>query len=490
MADRLLRRLYDPTAGRQAQFNSPLGRGCPLEVRLKTIARNAIAVWGRNVIAVVLGLFSARWVLASLGSDGLGLYGALAGLAAFAGVVGSVLQLSMVRSMSITLGKGEATRFCGICKASSMLGLAFAVLVLVVALPLGELYVAKLVSMPDGCNNAACWLWRFVAIGTALSGIALCAHARLMAEQRFGVLSAIGVAQTIGYFAIACVLVFCMGSVSLSTKLIVFGAGNLALGLFVTVATIFAADAVIQRAGPDKRGFAVAGMVEMLRYAACEFWSSLGDIVRRNGVTLYLNNAFGASANAAWGIGNTVNNHASSLSSAVVGAFMPAALQEDNGLLELESARWGFVTIAVFAIPFWFVKDWLLTVWLENPPLGSAFFAASLLVGSMIQRLGNAQHLAVMKTGKVALYHAIIGTTSMLTLPIAMACCASIGFRGAGVAFCLSFVFLTIERVILGRMIAGVGVTAWARVVLLPCSLFAISLGVVLYFVSCLLGLS
>ena len=127
-------------------------------------------------------------------------------------------------------------------------------------------------------------------------------------------------------------------------------------------------------------------------------------------------------------------------------------------------------------------------MWLGSPPEGAAFFASALMAAAMVHRLGNAQHLIVMERGRVALYHAVVGTTSMLALPLAVVLCRMYGFAGAGWAFIADFAALTVERVVLGRVIAGVEVMAWLRAVLLPCAAATVALASVCWAARCALA--
>ena len=460
-----------------------------MEVRLNRIAGNALMLWGRSLVAAALGLFASRWVLMSLGADLLGLYGALMGLLAFAGLLGGVLQLSMVRSMSIAVGADGGGGLSATLRASLVLAAIFALLLAAVALPAGEAYVRCRMEMAPQFRGAAVWVWRLAVAGSSLAAFALPYTSLLAARQRFGVLSAMGLVQSFGCFALAAAMVFGLGGLPAEGRLVVFGAANMALSVAVAGIALLASRGLGAERDGERRGGTRRVALDIVRFAACELWSGLGDVVRRNGITLYLNNAFGGAVTAAWGIGHSVNNHATSLSSAVGSAFMPAAMKGggDGARIAMASARWGFLTTAVFAVPFCFASEWVLRLWLGEPPEGAAFFASALLAATTLQRLGGAQHLIVMERGRVALYHAVVGTTSMLTLPLAVALCRVYGFAGAGWAFVAGFAAIAAERVVLGRIVAGVRIAAWVRAVLLPCAAATAVLAAVCWCARCAL---
>ncbi|MBQ6457543.1 MAG: hypothetical protein IJJ51_01920, partial [Kiritimatiellae bacterium] len=225
------------------------GRECEDKTALRKnrLAANTLAIWGRSVAAMLLGLFSSRWIFQSLGAETLGLYYALAALMSFAGMVGGVLQLSMTRSLSIALGGaagGESAserETAEVMRGSVLLALCFAAALLCVAMPLGEASVAHRISAPEGFGGIARLAWRLMVAGTALGAAGMPAAALLAARQRFFPLSAIGLGQSAGYFLLAWTMCFALAGLGRERLLAVFVAGNTAIGLAAALATILVA---------------------------------------------------------------------------------------------------------------------------------------------------------------------------------------------------------------------------------------------------------
>ena len=60
----------------------------------RRIFLNIIATYGRSLYALVLGLFTARWVLEALGQVDFGLYGLVGGLTVFIGFFNTLLSVA------------------------------------------------------------------------------------------------------------------------------------------------------------------------------------------------------------------------------------------------------------------------------------------------------------------------------------------------------------------------------------------------------------
>ena len=70
----------------------------------RKILINAGATYTRSLVALVLGLFSARWVLAALGEVDFGLYTVVGSLVALFSVISGLLSVSVARHYAFSLG--------------------------------------------------------------------------------------------------------------------------------------------------------------------------------------------------------------------------------------------------------------------------------------------------------------------------------------------------------------------------------------------------
>ena len=68
------------------------------------IVFNVFATYGRSLYSLLLGLFTARWVLLTLGRVDYGLYGIVAGLTVLVGFLTFVLSASVARFYSVNVG--------------------------------------------------------------------------------------------------------------------------------------------------------------------------------------------------------------------------------------------------------------------------------------------------------------------------------------------------------------------------------------------------
>ena len=74
----------------------------------RRIFLNIVATYGRSLYALVLGLFTGRWVLMALGQVDYGLYGLVGGLAIFISFFNGLLSGAIARFYAFEIGRSQS----------------------------------------------------------------------------------------------------------------------------------------------------------------------------------------------------------------------------------------------------------------------------------------------------------------------------------------------------------------------------------------------
>ena len=75
----------------------------------RRIFLNIVSTYGRSLYAMVLGIFTARWVLEALGETDFGLYGVIGGFAAFIVFFNDILASAISRYFAFYIGRAKLT---------------------------------------------------------------------------------------------------------------------------------------------------------------------------------------------------------------------------------------------------------------------------------------------------------------------------------------------------------------------------------------------
>ena len=73
----------------------------------KRIAKNTILLYMRMMVLMLIGLYTSRVILQSLGVENYGINNAIAGFLSMFGIITSSMSSSISRFITVELGKGE-----------------------------------------------------------------------------------------------------------------------------------------------------------------------------------------------------------------------------------------------------------------------------------------------------------------------------------------------------------------------------------------------
>ena len=443
------------------------------------IALNTAATYARSVLAVGLALFSSRWVLSALGPTDFGLFSLVGSIIMFITFLNSVLASSVSRHFAYAIGQGDFAEVNRWFNAALSIHLCLATALVFVGWLVGEYVIANILTIPTERMLACLWVFRVSLISAFFSMISIPFVAMFTAQQHITELSVWGTLRSVLIFILAYIL---MGASS--DPLLFYTVGMVGILVLIQCAQIIRAVFVFRECRIVLRKWLDRRRARgIFSFAAWNLIGCSGGILRNQGSAILLNLFFGPGLNAAYGIANQVSGQANQLAAAMVGAFSPEiTASEGRGArtrmlsLALRSSRIGTILVLLFAIPLMIEMDYVLRLWLRTPPPYSAAFCQLILGTFVIDRLTVGYMLAVNAHGKIAGYQATVGTTLLLTLPLAWLF-LELGYQpsSVGVAFIITMVVCSFGRVLWARRLLGVTVRSWVKSVALPCILVAIS---------------
>ena len=155
----------------------------------KRIILNVIVTYGRSVYGIVLGLFTARWILAALGTVDFGLYGLIGGLVVFIAFLNTLLSVATARFFAYSVGRCQVRSEDGLkdCRdlfsAACAIHFTMAVVLTCIGYPLGTWAVQHYLRIPPDRVCACLWVWRMVCLNCFFSMVNVPFAAMYKAKQ-------------------------------------------------------------------------------------------------------------------------------------------------------------------------------------------------------------------------------------------------------------------------------------------------------------------
>ena len=443
------------------------------------IILNFLATYGRSVYALLLGLFSTRWVLKALGRNDFGLFGVVGSIIVVIGFLNGILGGAVSRYYAFAIGEAKKigeergneyiTRWFN---AAVSIHFIVPFVLCIIGYPVGIYAIRHWLVIPDG-RVSACEVVFALSLSSAfVSMVAVPYISMYRAMQLIAELSLWGGLQTTCLFIGAYILMSLE-----SDRLIVYAVMMTLVPGLITLLQICRA----------RQSFGVCHiklkylfdrkyLAQLFSYSFWEIFASGGDVVRAQGTSFLINRNFGPSVNAAWSVSSQVSGHTTALSSALIGSLTPALTTAAGAGEKTRMANLAFATckfgsflILLFAIPLILEMDNVLALWLVEPPPYTSIVCRCILVALVLHKLGMGHHMAILANGKVAKLLMTTGFISAATILVVWCMIRmGLGALGIGLSFIISYGLLTVARVYWAKRQIGLSICHWIMRIVLP----------------------
>lgn len=387
----------------------------------KKIAVNSVVIFVRLCVVTIIGIYASRIVLDALGASDYGLYNVVGGIVALLNVVNTAMVSTTYRYIAFELGKPEDKRCINkIFNTSFIIHVSFALLIVVLGLTVGLWYVSNYLNVsPEKIGDA-----RFVlcvsVFTTAVSTMMVPYQGLLVAYEKFTVNAVIDIISCL--FRIVLLLLFVYSD---GNRLRIYSI----IMLFYTCSYSFAYFSYCQwkyhkqiflKIWRDLKLYK-----EMLGYACWIVYGALAYALKSQGSNIIINFFFGTLVNAAYAIANQIEGFILSFSRSLNNAAIPQITKNVSGSDTGRSVRlasyiskYTFILMSLAAFPVLLEMDFLLFLWLKDVPEGAATFCRLMVLGGLLDCLGEGISPLVNATGKIKQYVFVIHTVMLLGLPI------------------------------------------------------------------------
>lgn len=436
------------------------------------IILNTLATYGHSVFGIALSLFSARWVLQALGQVDFGLYGVVGSLIIMVTFLTGGLSVGVGRFYAFSIGRGQ-----NLSKKAAdddlkqwfntALSLHFVLpfLLVVIGYPIGIHAIENWLTIPVDRLNACIWVFRISLVTAFVNMFSVPFVAMYTAHQYIVELAVFGMLRSCGTFAVAYLLLNAPND-----KLITYGIYMMVINTGIPVLQTLRAFGAFEACRLhmpylfDRRH-----IYKLFSFVGWKMFSMTCVILRGQGSPILLNLYFGPGVNAAFSVAQRVSTQSTTLSSAMMGAFQPAIItMEGRGdrkkmiSTALQVCKFGTLLVIVFVIPLVLEMDYILELWLKNPPQYTSELCTFMLCVLVIDRMTAGHMLAVAARGKIAAYELVQGIILFSALPLMWLFFAlGLGPVALGYAFVITIVLYSIGRLVFCRTLLNMSIGTW-----------------------------
>ena len=417
----------------------------------KRIAKNTIMLYIRMFISMLVGLYTSRVVLATLGVEDYGIYGVVGGVVAMMGFLNASMSGATSRFLTFELGRGDKDRLAKTFSSALIVHIAIAIIVFILAETVGLWFLCNKLNIPEGRMEAAHWVYQFSILATMLSITQVPYNATIIAHEKMDVYAYMEILNVT--LKLLIVYLLCIGNFD---KLILYA--SLMLAVSILIMMVYRIYAI--RHFPEAHFHWIWDKTYLRPLLSFSGWDLYGNtcvIARQQGTNFLINIFYGVVYNAASGIATTVQGTISGLAFNIILAFRPQIIKqyakgnvEDMSKLVGNAVCFTTILFGCMSIPLILETHYIMKAWLGVIPEKSEIFCQILLIASFLGLLNNIWNTCIHATGKIKEISIFSGTFFLISLPIIYVVFQfKAPVESAYLVFILSIVFVNVSNLLI-----------------------------------------
>lgn len=386
----------------------------------KRIAKNTLMLYFRQILIMIVSLYTVRVVLNTLGAEDYGIYNVVAGVVTMFSFLSNSMATASQRYFSFALGQNDSENLKKYFSMSFTIYCLIAFFVLVLAETVGLWFVTQKLVIPVDRQNAAFWIYQASVFSMIFTILTAPFMASIIAHEDMNIYAYVSIIEVVLKLGI----VFLLPLFAID-KLIFYG---LLMAGVVFINTAIYRTICVKKYVECKFSFFWEKSLfkELVSYTGWNMFGSAVGVFKNQIVNIILNQFFNPVVNAARGIAAQVNSAVNSFAQNFSTAVRPQIIKnyasgEKEKMLQLmyRSCKATFLLMFVFALPLILEMPYVLKLWLKNVPEYAVLFTILALLDALIDTISYPIMAAAQATGKIKLYQAVVGGVLLINAPIA-----------------------------------------------------------------------
>ena len=379
------------------------------------IAKNALMLYLRMFLTMIVGLYTSRVVLNTLGVEDYGIYGVVGGVVAMLGFLNASMSAATSRFLTFELGRGDRQRLADTFSSALIVHIGIAIVVFVLAETVGLWFLTHKLVIPEGRMAAAHWVYQCSILSAMLSITQVPYNATIIAHEKMDVYAYVEILNV----TLKLLIVYLL-TIGNFDKLILYAILVLAVSfLIMMVYRIYCI-----RHFPESHFHFLwkpSILKPLLSFSGWNLYGNFGGVFQQQGTNFVINFFFGVTMNAAVSVGLTVANVVNQFSSNVMTAFRPQIIKhysqrknEEMRDLTILALKVIMMIFCLVGVAMFVVADELLDLWLVEVPEHSATICRLFLISIFFETMRYILIIDIHATGNVKLVSFTSGTLFVL----------------------------------------------------------------------------
>lgn len=387
--------------------------------RGSTIAKNTLVLYFRMLFSMIVGFYTSRVILNTLGMDDFGIYNVVGGVVAMFSFLTGSIQASTSRNLTFELGAGNEQRLKDVFGMSITVHLVIAIIVVILSETVGLWWLYNKLVIPAGRLDAAVWVFHLSIVSAFLSIMQIPYGATIIAHEKMSAFAWMTILDVVLKLLICYALLVISFDKLKVYALLFFGVSLLDVLINVVYSRIHFIEARFHIFW-EKDLFK-----SMISFAGWSLFGQLAFLLFTQGLNILLNMFFGPAVNASRAIAVHVNG----LCTRFIGGFQTALNPQItksyasgdysymHRLITL-SSKFSFYLLFFLSLPVIVEADYLIRLWLKIVPDNTVSFFRVIILISLLDTLVNPIAVSSNATGNIRKFQIEVSFILLMILPV------------------------------------------------------------------------
>lgn len=442
-----------------------------MQLNNSSIAKNTVMLYIRQIIIMLIGLYTVRVVLKQLGIEDYGIYNVIGGVVGLFIFISVTMASATQRFFSYALGKKDDALLKKTFSVNLIVYIGLALLVYILLESVGLWFVKNELVVPVERATSAYWIYHFSALTFVATIVSTPFIAIIIAHEDMQIYAYISIVEALLKLGSVCVLSY----VSFD-KLELYGVLVLAVAVINSIMYIVVCNRRYAECQFKKLYWDKALLKNILDFTGWTMFGQITSVARNQAITILINQVFNPVVVAARAVANSISGYLLTFSSNFnTGLYPPIiksyAVGDKEGMYRLvfNGSKMTFFLMWVLSLPILLEMDTILGIWLVDVPQYTVIFTQLGIIEVLINSISTPLMTAARAPGKMKTYELTLGIFQILIF-VASWLFLKLGFGAVSIYFIAIIVnmLMFLSRLIIVNKLICLPVKSFLKDVLLP----------------------
>lgn len=431
-------------------------------------------LYTRQILILLVSLYTVRVLLNVLGVEDYGIYNVIGGIVTFFSFLSGSMASATQRFFSFSLGEENFEKLKNVFTVNWIIYGVIAIFALILLETVGLWFVTEHLKLPPVRFESALWVYHFSVLTLIATIFTTPFIAIIIAHEDMQLYAYASIVEAVLKLGIIFLLIYIPWC-----KLELYGVLLFSVSLINAVIYIIICTRKYMECQFRKIYWNKDLLCEIIGFTGWTLFGHLTTVIRKQAVTILLNQAFNPVVVAARAVATNIANRINLFSvNFNTGLYPPIikfyATNDKNEMFSLifNGSKITFFLMWVFALPLFLEMNVILKVWLKNPPVEAVLFTRLALIEVLINSISLPLATAARAPGKMKVYELTLGSIQIAIFIISWLF-LEMGYAAYSV-FVIAIIanmIMFIVRLIIVRALISLSVKRFLYSVFLPVSL-------------------